>query len=278
MRRVVLAAILVLLFGDAVYTQGIAAGTTPSAKSTTTTATGWLPGGEATFNGTKLQSEGPGKLFSVIADISGRFGIFATKTGRLEIAATHETLLGRDTSAVKQHTVEYEVDAKWSQEVGHGLSVNGFFRHRCRHYSDQYSPNTVTWNSVGIEACGEHSNAKDLFKLCIDAAKVRDRGYVDYSWSSRLSGRAEHRLKGEGMSLFGTLKGERVEVMPVGRPHRDNLYGFRSEGGVSLMKKHSGVVEVVEGYIMYERRADGQPNDLQRRRWAGEGVRIHVMF
>ncbi|HEV3062247.1 MAG TPA: hypothetical protein VGY48_28620 [Vicinamibacterales bacterium] len=206
--------------------------------------------------------------FSWDTHFGGSVDIIDLVAARLGVAIDYEAVLGSEFRRFDpnqgNYTLETYVNARLAPQTEAGI----VFHHVSRHLSDRPKREAVDWNLLGGRILHHAQAGAGSLDLDLEAGRIVENSYVDYSWVGALRALARRQLTARA-GVYG--RGE-VEWFGV-RPEiagRGRQVGALFEAGVRL-KGGGGQMELFAGV---ERRVDADPLDRQPQTWALAGFRL----
>lgn len=199
---------------------------------------------------------------------AGDFDLFNYKRGRATFLADYQALLGSEFRPFDPYQSNYLLEASGSVFLGK-VEVAAVLNHVSRHLGDRPKRGAVAENSIGPRLMRRFTAGSTSVDLRIDARRVIQRSYVDYTSMSDVDLAVRHQLNSRA-AVYGRGYGELITVDRT-LAGRDHQRGGRVEAGIRLTGGGNGAMELFAGY---EQMIDADPLDRLPRRWAFAGFRL----
>jgi hypothetical protein len=210
---------------------------------------------------------GDDQRFSWDTHFGGDLDLIDYVSGRLNIVADYNAVLGSEFRAFDPNQGNYTLEASLSGRAG-ATEIAAVFHHVSRHLSDRSKRLAIDWNIVGVRVLRQMDAAGWAIDTQAFGGGATKHDYVDYTWTGSVDVQLRRPIR-ERLGAFVHGTGELFGVDPR-IAGRDAQAGGRLEGGVRI----SGRAAVVELFVGLERRVDAYPLDRAAQRWAMAGFRL----
>jgi hypothetical protein len=184
------------------------------------------------------------------------------------VTADYQAVLGSEYRPFDPNQANYILEASVSGRTSERTEAAVIFHHVSRHISDRPKAFAVAWNLLGGRLLHRATRGATTLDLAVDAGRVVQRSYVDYTWLGELNLMARRALGARaGVFAHGTGQVFAVDKTVAGRAKQA---GARIEAGIRLNGR-GGAMEIFAGY---EKRVDADPLDRLPQRWALAGLRL----
>jgi hypothetical protein len=187
--------------------------------------------------------------------------------GRTSILVDYEAVLGNEYRPFDPNQSNYTLETSTSARIA-GTEIAGVFHHVSRHLSDRAKRFSISWNTVGARVLRRVSAGDTTLDLVVEAERVVQHSYVDYSWTGQIDLTLRRQLV-RHVAVFAHATGELIGVDPS-LAHRDTQRGGLAEVGVHF----GGRAGALELFVGVERRIDADPLDRQPQQWGIAGFRL----
>ncbi len=228
-------------------------------------ATSWLSAYRFHLSAESLRTQDP--RFNWDAHFGGDIDVADYGTGRVNVLADYEVVIGSQLRAIDPNQSAYRLEASASWRTRE-VEVQAFLHHMSRHLSDRANSRAVAWNGVGAAAAAQYGEGPFSASVSVSGMKIVDRAFVDYTaqFETQLDG--EYRLsRTVGVLLRGGLKTTAVDPQVAGRGTQTT---GRAESGVRLY----GKAAAIELFGAWERRLDPYPLERGTLSWVLFGFRF----
>lgn len=206
--------------------------------------------------------------FSWDTHFGGSLDVVDYVAGRTGVYVDYEAVLGDEFRAFDPNQGNYTLEAFATGRVGPNTEIVGMFHHVSRHLSDRPKRFAIAWNVLGGRILQRVNAGSTTVDIDLEAGKVVQHSYVDYSWITELHVQASHPINNV-VAVYGRVAGQWLGVNGdvVGRGRQ---YGGFGEVGLRL-KGGAGAMEL---FVGAERRIDADPLDFKPQHWALAGFRL----
>jgi hypothetical protein len=199
---------------------------------------------------------------------AGDFDLFNYKRGRASFLADYQALLGSEFRPFDPYQSNYLLEASGSVFIGK-VEAAAVLNHVSRHLGDRPKRAAVAENSLGARVMRRLTAGATAVDLRVDARKIIQRAYVDYTWMTDADLVVRRQLNSHA-TVYGRGYAELITVDRT-IAGRDHQRGGRAEAGVRLTGHGNSAIELFGGY---EQMIDADPLDRLPRRWAFAGFRL----
>ncbi len=130
--------------------------------------------------------------------------------GRAQVLVDYEAMLGSEYRPFDPNQGNYTLEASGSARV-HGTEIAGVFHHVSRHLADRPKTFAIAWNVLGVRALRRVSAGTTTIDLRVDAGKVVQHAFVDYTWAGSGDVRVDRPVYGQ-VGVFGRVSGSAFGV------------------------------------------------------------------
>lgn len=188
--------------------------------------------------------------------------------GRIGFYADYEALLGDEFRIFDPNQGNYTLEAFASARINDTTEIVGMFHHVSRHLADRSKRVAIANNLLGVRALKHLNAGTSTIDLDLEAGKIMQYAFVDYSWIAEFHGQVRHPLN-ERFAVFGRGMAQWIGINDE-FPGRSRQTGGFIEGGVRL----KGTAATMELFAGWERRVDADPLERVPMQWALAGFRL----
>jgi hypothetical protein len=211
-----------------------------------------------------MQTDDP--RFSLVQRSRADIDLVGYRSGRINFLMDAELVMGSERRSFDLNQANVIFEASSSFRMG-GLELAGVAHHVSRHVVDRAFDRVPAWHTIGARATQVFRVRESTLAITVDYGRVVQHTFVDYTWTSQLTGRVDGRLAA-AVRLFATGSAGLVGVDEA-IAHRGRQVGGRVEGGV-----HFAARAGADLFGAYERRVDGYPTSREPSSWFEVGFRL----
>ena len=209
----------------------------------------------------------PDERFSWDTHFGGSLDVVDYVAGRVGLVLDYQAVLGSEYRPFDPNQGNYTLETSASARVG-ATELAGVFHHVSRHISDRPKRFAVAWNELGARAMRRVTVAGMTVDADLEAARLVQHSYVDYTWVGELSLLVRRPLSDRvGVFAHGTGQMFGVDDSVANR-------GTQAGGSVEVGFRVNGRAGALELFVGFEKRVDADPLDRQPHRWGLAGFRL----
>jgi hypothetical protein len=205
--------------------------------------------------------------FSLAERSGADLDLLTYREGRVNFLFDAELVMGSERRAFDLNQANVIFEASASYRLG-SVDIAGVVHHESRHVVDREFDRVPAWHTAGVRAGHLFHASQSTIEVSLEYGRVVQHTFVDYTWTSQLTIRADRALR-SSRHLFVASSGGFVGV-DSSVPNRGRQTGARAEGGVRFLGRRAAV----ELFAAYERRVDGYPTSREASSWLEGGFRL----